>query len=94
MASVQGFPLAFGGWFKDPSLGEKRMASFVSHTLLDIQENTRIIAVCGPTDEMDFTSPENDGRFFSDFFFCVPYFTVRNRKQSSVANVREPQRPS
>ena len=44
------------------------MASFVSHSLPDIQENTPIVAVCGPTDDMDFASPEKDGWFFSDYF--------------------------
>ena len=59
----EGHPATWGGVIKDTA---KLDRTFVTHTLPDIAQNTRIIGVCGiPEAE---ASPIEDGWFFSDFF--------------------------
>ncbi|KAM5462935.1 hypothetical protein MauCBS54593_007763 [Microsporum audouinii] len=65
----EGFPATFGGFFKDQSGRTKRLASLVMNSPPDIRPNTRILAVCGISDEFnDAASPSKDGWFYSDFF--------------------------
>src|SRR6266536_3626610 len=63
-----GFPATFGGQFKDLRMRAKEMGGFVSHTVPEVRNDTRIIAVCGVTDIDDQAAPAEDGWFFSDFF--------------------------
>ncbi|PGH12035.1 hypothetical protein AJ79_04544 [Helicocarpus griseus UAMH5409] len=47
----------------------QRFQTFITHTLPDINPyDTRIIAICGATDESNNASPAADGWIFSDFF--------------------------
>ena len=41
---------------------------FVTHTVPDIRPNTRVVAICGITDDGDCANPDDDGWFLSDFF--------------------------
>ena len=62
---VPGRPETYGGAFKDPRMAKR---TFVTHTVPDVSNNTRIIGVCGITHYDDKDSPAEDGWFFSDFF--------------------------
>ncbi|KAL8902802.1 MAG: hypothetical protein Q9207_004375 [Kuettlingeria erythrocarpa] len=66
LSKVQpGKPKTYGGAIKNPALLEK---VFISHTVPDVQPDTRILAVCGITDCEDDADPSNDGWFLSDFY--------------------------
>lgn len=60
-----GKPSTHGGRIKDPN---KSTQIFNEMSKLQDVSKTRIVAVCGVTDEMGEASPAMDGWFFSDFF--------------------------
>lgn len=60
-----GKPSTHGGQIKDPN---KSIQIFNEMSKLQDVSKTRIVAVCGVTDEMGEASPAMDGWFFSDFF--------------------------
>ncbi|KAM5469275.1 hypothetical protein MauCBS54593_004631 [Microsporum audouinii] len=65
----EGFPATFGGFFKVAGGQTKKMSSFLVNSPPDITPNTRILAVCGVSDDSEnAASPEHDGWFYSDFF--------------------------
>lgn len=60
-----GKPSTYGGCFKDSS-----KSSQIFNEISNLQDifKTRIVAVCGITDEMGQANPALDGWFFSDYF--------------------------
>lgn len=60
-----GKPSTHGGWIKDPNKSNQ-----IFNEISELQDvsRTRIVAVCGVTDEMGQANPAMDGWFFSDFF--------------------------
>jgi hypothetical protein len=79
-------PATYGGIFRDASKSGQVINEFITHTVPDILPQTRIIAVCGATDEGGAANPTMDGWFFSDFYLFHHLFQGLGSQQHWISS--------